>query len=49
MDPEVMVKKRIGSEQNLYQFLTAQKINYKQVERFGVFRYNYVANRMEVV
>jgi hypothetical protein len=49
MDPEVMVKKHIGSEQNLYQFLTSQNINYKQVERFGVFRYNYVANRMEVV
>ena len=49
MNPELMVKKRIGSEQNLYQFLTTQNINYKQVERFGVFRYNYVANRMEVV
>jgi hypothetical protein len=49
MEPETMVKKQIGSEQNLYQFLAGSNINYKQVERFGVFRYNYIANRMEVV
>ena len=49
MNPEVMVKNKIGSEQNLYQFLTSRNIKYKQVERFGVFRYNYFVNRMEVV
>jgi hypothetical protein len=49
MDPELLVKKRLGSEQNLYQFLAGGSFNYKQVERFGVFRYDYVSNQMQVV
>jgi hypothetical protein len=49
MNPEILVQKRIGSEQNLYHFLTSSSIRYKKVERFGVLRYNYASFQMEIV
>ncbi len=49
MNPELLVKNKLSSEQNLFSFLTTRGVNYKQVEHFGVFRYNYFTSRMEVV
>lgn len=49
MNPELMVRKHLGSEQNLYRFITDQKVKFRQVEHFGVFRYDYQANLMNVL
>lgn len=49
MDPEVLTKKRMSSEKNLYDFLVNEKINYKRVESFGLLRYDYMTNIMHML
>lgn len=49
MDPDSLTKQKMSSEENLFRFLTQGKYNYKQVERFGVCRYNYFNYQTEVI
>ena len=49
MDPAKLTKANMSSEENLYRFLTQGQYNFKQVERFGVCRYNYFNYQTEVI
>ena len=49
MNPELLVKKKMGSEQNLFNFLTEGNYNFRQVEHWGVFRYDYYQYQMQVI
>jgi hypothetical protein len=49
MDPAKLTKAKMSSEENLYRFLTQGKYNFKQVERFGVCRYNYFNYQTEII
>ncbi len=50
MNPEELVKKKMNSEQNLFDYVGAssdKKI--VDIPRLGVFRFNYATNKMEII
>ncbi len=49
MNPELLVRKNIGSEQNLYNFLSEDRYHIRQVEHWGIFRYDYQQFQMQVI
>lgn len=49
MSPQELATRRMSSEQNLYNFLHTGMYKVKRVERFGLLRYNYATQEMEVV
>lgn len=49
MSPDELFKKQMNSESNLYNFIIENNLNFKEVQRWGVLRYNYSAHRTELI
>lgn len=49
MDPQKLTEKKMNSEQNLYNFILQNGLEYQNVDHLGIFRYDYVINDMQIM
>lgn len=49
MNPEKITQEYISSEENLRNYIESNVISHKQVQHWGLFRYNAVINKTELI
>lgn len=49
MNPEKLAARGVNSEQLLFKFIRRNRVNFQEVEHWGIFRYNYGQFQMEFI
>lgn len=49
MNPENLAARAMNSEQLLFEFIHSNRVNFQEVEHWGIFRYNYGQFQMEFI
>ncbi len=49
MDPEKLTADKMNSEHHLFNFIHKNKLNYQEVSRWGLFRYDYKEFEMQII